>query len=69
MSARYDEAQLAEAGRKIFAGEADFIIAKHRNGPTGGGQLWFVKDQTRFVNLVRAASSGTEAAEESESVL
>ena len=35
----------------------------------GGGQLWFVKDQTRFVNLVRAASSGTEAAEESESVL
>ena len=27
MSARYDEAQLAEAGRKIFAGEADFIWA------------------------------------------
>ena len=47
----------------------NFSIAKHRNGPTGGGQLWFVKDQTRFVNLVRAASSGTEAAEESESVL
>ena len=27
MSARYDEAQLAEAGRKIFAGEANFIWA------------------------------------------
>jgi GTP-binding protein len=27
MSARTDEAQLAEAGRKIFAGEADFIWA------------------------------------------
>ena len=27
MGARYDDAQLAEAGRKIFAGEADFIWA------------------------------------------
>jgi len=47
----------------------NFSIAKHRNGPTGGGQLWFIKDQTRFVNLVRAASPSSESAEESESVL
>ena len=31
----------------------NFTVAKHRNGPTGKGQLWFLKDQTRFVNLVR----------------
>ena len=35
-------------------GEAiNFNVAKHRNGPTGGGQLWFRKEETRFVNLVR----------------
>lgn len=35
-------------------GEAiNFNIAKHRNGPTGSGQLWFRKEETRFVNLVR----------------
>ena len=35
-------------------GEAiNFNVAKHRNGPTGSGQLWFRKEETRFVNLVR----------------
>ena len=34
-------------------GEAiNFNVAKHRNGPTGSGQLWFRKEETRFVNLV-----------------
>jgi replicative DNA helicase len=31
----------------------NFNVAKHRNGPTGSGQLWFHKEETRFVNLVR----------------
>ena len=31
----------------------NFNVAKHRNGPTGSGQLWFRKEETRFVNLVR----------------
>jgi replicative DNA helicase len=35
-------------------GEAiNFNVAKHRNGPTGSGQLWFRKEETRFMNLVR----------------
>ncbi len=35
-------------------GEAiNFNVAKHRNGPTGSGQLWFRKEETRFINLVR----------------
>ena len=38
-------------------GEAiNFNVAKHRNGPTGSGQLWFRKEETRFVNLVRERS-------------
>jgi len=36
------------------SGEAiNFNVAKHRNGPTGSGQLWFRKEETRFINLVR----------------
>jgi len=31
----------------------NFNVAKHRNGPTGSGQLWFRKEETRFINLVR----------------
>ena len=31
----------------------NFNVAKHRNGPTGSGQLWFRKEETRFVSLVR----------------
>ena len=51
-------------------GEAiDFSIAKHRNGPTGAGQLFFVKDQTRFVNLVRERNEGAQGGGENEPVM
>jgi replicative DNA helicase len=51
-------------------GEAiDFSIAKHRNGPTGAGQLYFVKDQTRFVNLVRERNDGAQGGGDNEPVM
>ena len=51
-------------------GEAiDFSIAKHRNGPTGAGQLYFVKDQTRFVNLVRERTDSAQGGGDSEPVM
>ncbi len=33
------------------AGKAELIVAKARNGPTGGVQLAWLKEQTRFANL------------------
>ena len=52
------------------AGEAiDFSIAKHRNGPTGTGQLYFMKEQTRFVNLVRERNDGAQGGGNSEPVM
>jgi hypothetical protein len=51
-------------------GEAiDFSIAKHRNGPTGAGQLYFLKEQTRFVNLVRERNDGAQGGGDSEPVM
>ncbi len=51
-------------------GEAiDFSIAKHRNGPTGKGQLYFMKEQTRFVNLVRERNDGAQGGGEGEPVM
>ena len=51
-------------------GEAiDFSIAKHRNGPTGAGQLYFMKEQTRFVNLVRERSDSAQGGGDSEPVM
>jgi len=32
---------------------AEIIVAKHRNGPTGSVELAFLKEFTRFVNLLR----------------
>lgn len=32
-------------------GITDLIISKHRNGPTGGVELFFVKEQARFRGL------------------
>jgi len=34
-------------------GEADVILAKHRNGPTGAATLLYRKEQTQFVNMRR----------------
>ena len=51
-------------------GEAiDFSIAKHRNGPTGAGQLYFMKEQTRFVNLVRERNDGAQGGGDNEPVM
>lgn len=33
-------------------GEADMIVAKHRNGPTGCATLAFIREQHRFKNFV-----------------
>ena len=47
----------------------NFSVAKHRNGPTGRSQLWFIKDQTRFQNLVRERTSAAEHESEGEQVM
>jgi len=39
--------------RRYPEGLATIIVAKHRNGPTGEGQLWFDKRLTRFSELPR----------------
>jgi replicative DNA helicase len=35
--------------------EADIIVAKHRNGPTGQIELFFNKELTQFANLKRSS--------------
>jgi replicative DNA helicase len=47
----------------------NFSVAKHRNGPTGRSQLWFLKDQTRFQNLVRKRDEHVEHGGDSEQVM
>lgn len=39
-------------------GIADLVIAKHRNGPTGRVELFFVKEQARFREIERSRDSG-----------
>jgi replicative DNA helicase len=36
-------------------GIAELIIAKQRNGPTGLVKLAFIREQTRFQNLMQGA--------------
>jgi replicative DNA helicase len=38
--------------KDIESNEAEIIIAKHRNGPTGVVKLAFIKEYTRFENLI-----------------
>ncbi len=33
--------------------QADVIVAKHRNGPTGTVSLFFRKELTQFVDMVK----------------
>ena len=41
--------------REQFAGQADLIVAKQRNGPVGDTDLLWHKEYTRFVNPARKA--------------
>ena len=34
-------------------GEAEIIVAKHRNGPTGSCNLIFLDQYTRFIDVTR----------------
>jgi len=40
------------------AGTAELIIAKQRNGPTGTVRLAFLREQTRFANLLQGGQGG-----------
>jgi len=40
------------------AGTAELIIAKQRNGPTGTVRLAFLREQTRFANLLQGGPGG-----------
>jgi replicative DNA helicase len=42
-----------EEAKQEKAGEAELIIAKQRNGPTGDVPLTFLKEYTRFENRAR----------------
>ena len=39
-------------------GEAEIILAKHRNGPTGTVRLAFMNQYTRFASMARAGGAG-----------
>ncbi len=45
--------QTNEEDRQRVAGEADIIISKQRNGPTGDLKLVWLQDYTRFENLAQ----------------
>ncbi len=46
--------------RQRVAGQADIILAKQRNGPTGDVKLAWLQDYTRFENLAREEYNFTE---------
>lgn len=41
-------------------GLAEIIVAKHRNGPTGTAKLGFIREQTRFVNVLPTMPGETD---------
>lgn len=47
--------QTNEEDRARVAGEADIVVAKQRNGPTGEVKLVWLQDYTRFDNLAKEA--------------
>jgi replicative DNA helicase len=47
--------------RQRVAGQADIILAKQRNGPTGDLKLAWLQDYTRFENLAREEYNFTES--------
>jgi NAD(P)-dependent dehydrogenase (short-subunit alcohol dehydrogenase family) len=47
-----------EEAKQEKAGEAELIIAKQRNGPTGDVPLTFLKEYTRFENRAREQGLG-----------
>jgi replicative DNA helicase len=49
--------ELDEDARQDKAGEAELIIAKQRNGPTGDVPLTFIKEFTRFENRARGEAA------------
>ncbi|MFP4321807.1 MAG: replicative DNA helicase [Anaerolineales bacterium] len=40
--------------------QADIIVAKHRNGPTGVAPLWFRKQLTQFANITKSNTINLE---------
>jgi replicative DNA helicase len=43
---------------EVKRNQAELIISKHRNGPTGEVPLVFIENQTRFVNATRQSPFG-----------
>lgn len=43
---------------EVKRNQAELIISKHRNGPTGEVPLVFIESQTRFVNATRQSPTG-----------
>lgn len=44
--------------REAAKGEAEILVSKQRNGPTGTVKLAFIQEYTRFENLARASEVG-----------
>ena len=57
LSVRSEYYETNEEAMQERAGEAELIVAKQRNGPTGDGPLIFLKEYTRFENRAREHAS------------
>jgi replicative DNA helicase len=49
-----------EEAKREVAGEAELIVAKHKDGPVGSIKLTFLKEFTRFENRTKALLSNNE---------